>query len=351
MSGPAQTPTIFVEAGDAGVIFSPDCVKAIAACGYAPEDFGSYSQVKERIGRAKENTKGSDVAGQAAQVDPNKSPIEHERWVAEGQSGHIAENTRHQATRGDNDTSYCPLYDCNEAPCMPHAGNAFSPKTQHGAVLIQDRQTRKDAKEDPGPSKPLGAEREKDATRKAIAAALDWGTKDEQNIAEVPRDKRFESIAALSMTDAEIAAAKAKGDSGLKEAVKKKQQDNKDVAVDCIEAFVDLQWKTMAEKTKNAKEQTFEKSKADAAAADAKVKQLEGQAKKGENVDKQLAQARKQQQDAHAAHADATKKWDEVKDLKPEKSAECRGQARVKGGGKSKATTTEAEPIGSNEKE
>lgn len=327
MTGPAQTPTVFMNAAAAETLKSLKCVTALAACGYSPSDFGSYAEIYDRTGERAKKTDGVYVAGQNGQIDPEKDPKAHQDFLGSCQSGHISENCRHQGgKRGDEDKNYCPYYDSNEAPCMPHAGNAFNPKTQHGAVLTQDRQTRRDLRGDPGPGKKIGAERERGATRKAIDASLDWGMNDDQDVTQVAKDKRYAAIVALNSKDPKIAAAAKKSDAEFKKAIDAKYKENAKKAAECIESYVDAQWKAMAGKARDAKKDATDQAKAKAAASDAKVAALEGQ--KGKSAEKQLAQAREEQAAAHAEHAQAKQELKAAEDVDVDA---CRGEAQVKG--------------------
>lgn len=332
MAGPAQTPTMFLKAGGANPLMLPACKKALAACGYTPEDFGSYKEVGARCGAARKETgEAKPTPGGKPPNDPEHDPTAHEAWLATCESGHIAENTRHQAKRGDNDTSFCPLYEWQNAPCMPHSGKAGWRDTQHGAVTATDVETSNEA----GQGERLGVQGERAATRRAIEAALDWGMND-QPAAEQSRKKRFAAIAALNAGDPKLAASKVKTSPKDQEKAKKKFEAKRKTAADCVEGFFEYQWRKMAKNTKDKKKAEKKAADAEKARAEEALAEAEksGNKTKIKNAKGDLRAATERQE---AADAD----WDRVKNLRPNNTDACMGQSR---GGRERTESTKNAP-------
>ncbi len=310
---------MFVKAGGQNPLMLPECQKALAACGYSPDDFGSYNDVLDRCGQARKKTGGAATTpGDAPPQDPEHNPTAHEAWLATCESGHMAENTRQQQRRGRNQTSYCPLYEWQHAPCMPHSGKAGWRDTQHGAVTATDVATSNAQ----GQGNRMGAEEERAATRRATEAALDWGMND-QPAAEQLRAKRFAAIAELNAEDKDIAAAKAQGDAKLKQAIQKKHQEQEKTAAACVEGFFEYQWRKMANNTKDKKKKAADSAAAKKQAAEQSLARARASGNP-EEVRRAEAELRKASDEHAAANAD----WNRVKDLDPNDTDACLGQSR-----------------------
>lgn len=196
MTGPAHVPDTLLKGGGAA-FFDAACVAALAKCGYSPEDFGTYSDVRERIkqkraecdlhddfhrdpqgpppgctGRQREDRQRAldrHVAENGQSPPPEPTP--EDRRMARSQSGHLTQNATQQSLRGDvcsnppscRHTYVPPRYrgennvqavagggfrsdfvsgGCNgtpgyiseDAPCMPHEGQAARDGTGHNHV-------------------------------------------------------------------------------------------------------------------------------------------------------------------------------------------------------------------------
>ena len=327
MPGAAQTPTFFLKAAAKKVLLSAECKKALAACGYAPEDFGTYNQVLAKCGAARKRTGGARTQGGGLAPGKEKKGTDRDKWLAECQSGHISENGRHQTDREHNSGNHCPLYDSNNAPCMPHAGMAGYPNTQHGAVTNTDIASSNAANREPGPDGKMGIARERAATGDATKAALDWGMKDDQKAAPQMRSERFNAIRELNAKAGKDGVLPKDGKQLSDEEVKKNYDKERETALKCIEAFFDAQWKAMAANTQRKKANAAKKATKEADAARAAEKKLAGQPP-SEARDKKLAEARKKREAAEANEKQANKENDAVKDLDPKNVDQCMGQSK-----------------------
>ncbi len=124
-----HVPINLLKAGGGG-FFDAACVAALAKCGYSPDEFGSYDQVRSRIEDAQRQVSQLQAAGQPV-------PPELQR-LANSQSGHIGMNTCRQRQRGNPCSNVVDGYYANQAACMPHEGSAFDrdgntrQDTEHG---------------------------------------------------------------------------------------------------------------------------------------------------------------------------------------------------------------------------
>jgi hypothetical protein len=326
MPSAAQTPTVFLNAAGKETLDNPKCRKALAACGYTPDDFGTYSQVQKRCGSARKITKGAKSKGITRKGDAKKDDLHHARWLAQGQSGHISENNRHQTDREHNAGSHCPLYDTNNAPCMPHAGMAGFANTQHGAVTNTDIQNGNAAAGAVGPGGKMGIRRERAATRDATQAALDWGMNDDQPAAAQARQKRFDAIREINSKAGAEATKPKDGKQLSDDEIKKNYQKQRKTALECIEAFFNAQWKAMANNTQKRKAEAEAKAKAETKAAQDALDKVNAK-KPVDKKAQQKAQARLDK--AKTAEAEATKDNDAVKKLDPDNVNQCMGQSRA----------------------
>jgi hypothetical protein len=326
MPSAAQTPTVFLNAAGTETLDNPKCRKALAACGYSPEDFGTYSQVQKRCGSARKMTEGAKSKGITRKGDRKEDNLHQARWLAQGQSGHLSENNRHQTDRKGNAGNHCPLYDTNNAPCMPHAGMAGFANTQHGAVTNTDIQNGNAAAAAVGPGEKMGIRRERSATRDATAAALDWGINDDQPAAAQMRQKRFDAIRELNSKKGSAFAKPKDGKELTDEEIKKNYDKNRETALECIEAFFNAQWKAMARNTQARAKAAADKADAKAKAAQADVDKINAKKpvdkKKLKNAEARLEQAKDEQKEAK-------KENDAVKNLDPNNVNGCMGQSRA----------------------
>jgi hypothetical protein len=126
---PAQTPVLFVKAGDTNVWFSPGCVKALQEAGLRPEWMGSYDHVAKLNAAARKKCADFDGGKPGA-----TEPAAEERYLASCQSGHLEQNAIHQTSRDDPCTNVTPGYDMGAAPCMPQWGTATQKGGEHYLV-------------------------------------------------------------------------------------------------------------------------------------------------------------------------------------------------------------------------
>ncbi len=149
----AHTPMVFLKAGGAAT-WSAECVKALADCGLSPDDFGSYNSVVARS-RAAQHRLLQDRYSRRPGAPPPGPPTppvdDHDRFLAQSQSGHLAQNALCQRERGNacenaqpsptspqqHPGAYC--YSDQHAPCGPHPGEATSRGTTHWGVSGNER--------------------------------------------------------------------------------------------------------------------------------------------------------------------------------------------------------------------
>ena len=146
-----HVPINLLKAGGSG-FFDAACVAALAKCGYSPDDFGTYDQVRSRIKNAQEQVSAMQKAGQPV-------PPELQR-LADCQSGHIGMNTCRQRQRGNPCSNVVDGYYANQAACMPHQGGAFGddgrPRldTEHGRYTAAEMSAPGERGLTGGPSRP-----------------------------------------------------------------------------------------------------------------------------------------------------------------------------------------------------
>lgn len=345
MPGPAQTPTIFVKAGDAGAVFSPDCQVALTACGYNPEDFGSYNHVQARIGRAREETAKAKEHGGMGRSEPKGFDQTSDEFVATCQSGHILQNARFQdgdeeGGRGDPCQNHYPLYSDDLAPCMPHS--SYRPGSRGGArkgtlhhqVGKTDRENNEAALRDneglrdaDGRTRMTNAQVDS-ARDDVVAVSLDHHLDNgDQPNSELPVAKEMKA-----KREAAVAAGKAKAAGMAKEIPDKEKREqvisnSRDIAADCIKAFCDAQLKHMRRQNKQHADENLAKAKAKNEAAKQEfAEQNGGKMPEGEpsqaiaRAEADLAAKKKKGEDTGDAEA-ALKKWKNAE--RDEKSATC----------------------------
>ncbi|HJL19802.1 MAG TPA: hypothetical protein RMH99_29330 [Sandaracinaceae bacterium LLY-WYZ-13_1] len=161
MTTPApHTPINMVKGGNS-LFFSAKCVALLAQCGYSPDDFGTYDQVQKRCATARDKCELYDaqvrarqqaIAGGASESEAPEvtapEPSDHERFLADCQSGHLAQDASMRNSRDDDDNpgrgNPCANdgrvdgYETRLAPCMPHQGAADEPGTQHHLVSVME---------------------------------------------------------------------------------------------------------------------------------------------------------------------------------------------------------------------
>jgi hypothetical protein len=148
MTGPAQTPCIFARAGDTGLFFSPDCVKALLEAGYNPEWFGTYQHTQGQISAARARSPQwfawDDERRRAAAdgrpfntAEPTPRPSAADRYLGQCQSGHMSMDATHrEAGTRDNPCGNREFgYDGQRAPCMPQSRGPWAPPgSEHNVV-------------------------------------------------------------------------------------------------------------------------------------------------------------------------------------------------------------------------
>lgn len=137
---PAQTPVVFVKAGDTNVWFSPDCVKALQEAGLRPEWMGSYDHVAKLNAAARKKVKDWKEG-----VPGATEPTAEDKYLAHCQSGHLEQNALHQGSRDDPCSNVSPGYDMGAAPCMPQWGHAQQKGGEHYLVSRHEESSAYDA--------------------------------------------------------------------------------------------------------------------------------------------------------------------------------------------------------------
>jgi hypothetical protein len=135
-----QTPMVLVKAGGP-VVFDAECQKALVQCGYDPEAFGTYKQVKAKIDEAKAKVKKWEETP-AAQRGSLTPPTADERFLAQCQSGHISQDALYRKASGrDSPCDNHPGAAGNVtglAPCMPHFGSKGEVGSIHHQVCTSE---------------------------------------------------------------------------------------------------------------------------------------------------------------------------------------------------------------------
>lgn len=141
-----HTPILFARGG-ASMAWSAECVKALAECGYHPDDFGDYEHVRKRCRNAKNLVGRQNEYDQAPQPKPppnapNPGPTMHDRFLAESQSGHLTQDATQVRAGSRGAGNPCDNlvdgYDSAAAPCMPQHGNAQTFGTQHNRASVME---------------------------------------------------------------------------------------------------------------------------------------------------------------------------------------------------------------------
>lgn len=139
---PTQTPGIWtLSPGDAG--YDDACRAALKACGVDPDDFGSYSDRKSAIKKAKAECSANGIT--AGNLTPEDAGT---FCTANSESGHMAQNAMFQSAgaRADDCGNIAPNpfgdpaagssfgYSCEGAPCVDHFGKSTLGGTCHGEI-------------------------------------------------------------------------------------------------------------------------------------------------------------------------------------------------------------------------
>ena len=130
---PGQTPVNAVKAGGAG-LFSAKCAKLLRRVGLDPDDFGTHTNVAERLGQVRKNH-GLDQNGEPDPENPKPGDAPaRAKMLAASQAGHMVQNAvlQEAGERAANDPCGVPppppagpgLSDGSMLPCMPLSGNA-----------------------------------------------------------------------------------------------------------------------------------------------------------------------------------------------------------------------------------
>jgi len=100
MTGPAQTPVLFLKAGGSA-FFSADCQALLIAAKLNPDWFGSYDKVNKQIQDAKTKCANFDRLTPAAQarVPAARRPTPEDRFLADSTAGHLIQDGVYRRSR------------------------------------------------------------------------------------------------------------------------------------------------------------------------------------------------------------------------------------------------------------
>lgn len=317
MPSPAQTPVIFAKAGNTDFVFSGDCVVALLNCGYSPKDFGTYTDVQDRIKEAKENVKTYESSPADQESEITGCHREHEEFVATAQSGHIYQNARFVKGGSRKEGGPCnnvyPLYDHDLAPCMPHSSYLTGSRGGARSGSAHRDIGRTDDENNVAAGTPNMTDQQvhnaaKDVTKIALTDNFKNSKKsDNQKLSDVLKKKKKASAAALSAEAANVeGVTDASKDYGLDEEGNPNDK-TVDKAMECIEAFCEHCFKEMRKAGQDkaaAINKTPQQAAADAAAATEARKAAEAKAGKAKTA-KEREQAKKDVEDAKAAEKKA----------------------------------------------
>jgi len=144
MTGPAQTPVLFLKAGGSA-FFSADCQALLIAAKLNPDWFGSYDKVNKKIQDAKTKCANFDrltPAGQA-RVPASRRPTPEDRFLADSTAGHLVQdgvyrNARDPANLSGRNNPCARLVDGyvhGNAPAVPTQGTG--PSKVPGSVEVE----------------------------------------------------------------------------------------------------------------------------------------------------------------------------------------------------------------------
>jgi hypothetical protein len=337
---PAHTPTLLVEAGSVNG-FSNACVKELIKAGYNPEDFGSYSDVKKKINKARRKCRKAKKE-KGKNYNPTKDPDPATARLARSDPGHMSQNALYQTERGNACTNNrdpppgATGYDGDMAPCMPHGCNWSPEQGRNGAGTVQVGTTHNeicrheaDAFKDPpkAPGQPVTSAEISNISKGTAKIAVDGvgdlpKIDDADKLGEARKNKRQENAqrkaAAEELKGTAVEPAdpkKAAGTDGKKGAAAGDTETkpiDKDSAAECIEAWRQAE---MAKMRKKVVDQYGSE---------------EGYQEKKEAADKALKSAKKREAKAKAAAKDAKGKEKEELERKAKDAKEWREKAEAK---------------------
>jgi hypothetical protein len=333
MGKPAQTPMVFLRAGG-GIGFSPDCVKALAACGLSPDDFGTYDEVKARISAAKSKVWDYDQAKKNKTKLPPK-PTAHDRYLANSEGGHLRQNALFQRRRGNFcqnedgklNSNYpgAAGYHADWAPCGPHFVGAGRGKRGSTHWLVGRREAEMRDLGKPG-TKVKPEEIQKLGLDVAGLTAGKVNKKQVEGLEETAKRRREEEKEAREKRAKALQKTQAGAPGGPGSPKSSTQAVNK--AAKCIDAFAEAGMDAMRSKVVSefGTDEAYKKSKAKLQKAQDDARARMDQAKKArEDAEKQykkgkisfleMRRARREHGRAAAAYGDAKTKNESAKCL------------------------------------